>query len=35
MRLPEIDHFAPKTVTEACHLLSEHREKAKVIAGGD
>jgi len=34
MRLPEFDHLAPKTVREACDLLSEHNEKAKVIAGG-
>jgi len=32
--LPRFDHLAPKTVEEACLLLSKYKGKAKVIAGG-
>lgn len=32
--LPRFDHLAPKTVEEACSLLSKYKGKAKVIAGG-
>lgn len=34
MRLPKMDYLAPSTLSEACSLLSEHGEKAKVLAGG-
>ena len=27
-------YFAPKTLKEACFLLSKYREEARVIAGG-
>ena len=33
-RLPRFDYLAPKTVREACLLLSKYGSKAKVIAGG-
>jgi len=33
-RLPEFDYLCPKTIKEACSLLDEHRNQAKVIAGG-
>lgn len=29
-----LKYFAPKTIKEACSLLSEYKEEAKVIAGG-
>jgi carbon-monoxide dehydrogenase medium subunit len=32
--LPKFEYLAPRTVEEACSLLSQYREKAKVIAGG-
>lgn len=32
--LPRFDHLAPKTMEEACLLLSKYKGKAKVIAGG-
>ena len=34
MRLPKFEYCAPKTIDEACLLLSQHKEQAKVIAGG-
>lgn len=34
MPLPRFEYLAPKTLPEACALLSQHREQAKVIAGG-
>jgi len=34
MNLPRFDYFEPKTVEEACRLLSEYQDEAKVIAGG-
>jgi CO/xanthine dehydrogenase FAD-binding subunit len=34
MRLPKFEFLAPKTVQEACSLLSQHGDKAKVKAGG-
>jgi len=33
-RLPEFDYLAPKTIDEALSLLSQHKEKARLIAGG-
>ena len=30
----DFEYLEPKTVKEACSLLSQHKEKAKVIAGG-
>jgi len=33
-RLPKFDYLAPKTMDEALSLLSQHKGKAKVIAGG-
>ena len=32
--IKEFEYFAPKTVAEACSLLSQYKEEAKVIAGG-
>ena len=34
MRLPGFDHFVPGTIREACDLLRDHKDKAKVTAGG-
>jgi carbon-monoxide dehydrogenase medium subunit len=34
MRLPKFEYLGPKTVQEACSLLSQHGDKAKVMAGG-
>ena len=34
MRLPKFEYYAPKTIDEACSLLAQYKEKAKVIAGG-
>lgn len=34
MALPKFKYLAPKTISEVCSLLSEHRENAKVISGG-
>lgn len=33
-RLPRFEYLAPKTTDEALSLLSQHKGKAKVIAGG-
>jgi carbon-monoxide dehydrogenase medium subunit len=33
-RLPKFDYLKPKTINEALALLSEHKGKAKLIAGG-
>ena len=32
--IPSFDYNTPKTLEEACHLLWELRDKAKIIAGG-
>ena len=29
-----LEYFAPRTIEEACHLLSKYKEEARVIAGG-
>jgi 4-hydroxybenzoyl-CoA reductase subunit beta len=34
MRLPKMEHAAPKSVGEACSLLDQHGGEAKVSAGG-
>ncbi len=34
LSLPVFDYFEPKTVKEACLLLSERGERAKLMAGG-
>jgi 4-hydroxybenzoyl-CoA reductase subunit beta len=34
MRLPKFEHLQPESLAEALELLGEHRERAKVIAGG-
>jgi 4-hydroxybenzoyl-CoA reductase subunit beta len=34
MRLPKFEHFQPESLAEALELLAEHREHAKVVAGG-
>ena len=34
MRLPKFEYFEPETIEEACSLLLEYKEDAKVIAGG-
>ena len=31
---PKFEYVEPKTIAEACSLLSQYKEKAKVIAGG-
>ena len=32
--IPSFDYRIPKTLEEACDLLGEFREQAKIIAGG-
>lgn len=34
MRLPEFEHFSPKTVAEAIEMLGRYRGEVSVIAGG-
>jgi 4-hydroxybenzoyl-CoA reductase beta subunit len=34
MPLSKFDYFAPQTLEEACSMLSQYREQARVIAGG-
>ena len=34
LRLPRFDYLAPKTINEACLLLSKYEGRAKIIAGG-
>lgn len=34
MSLPKFDYFEPKTIDEACSLLSKHKDEARIIAGG-
>ncbi len=34
MTLPKFEYLSPKTIQEACSLLSQHGDKAQVIAGG-
>ncbi len=34
MQIPRFEYFAPKTVADACALLSEHSGQARVLAGG-
>jgi carbon-monoxide dehydrogenase medium subunit len=34
VRLPRFEYLEPETLLEACNLLSQHKGKAKVIAGG-
>jgi len=34
LMLPRFDYLAPKTVNEACLLLSKYEGKAKIMAGG-
>lgn len=34
MRLPKMEHLAPATLSEACSLMIEHGEKARLLAGG-
>ena len=34
MRLPKFEYFAPKTIDEACSLLAQYKQQAKVVAGG-
>jgi len=34
MRLPRFEYLSPQTVKEACSLLLQHGDKAKVMAGG-
>jgi len=32
--LPKFDYYSPRTLAEACSFLSQHKGKARVIAGG-
>ncbi len=34
MKLPPVDYEAPKTVSEALELLTEHQDEASMLAGG-
>lgn len=34
MIVPEFEYFSPQSVQEACALLMQHGDKAKVLAGG-
>lgn len=34
MLLPKFEHLAPKTIQEACSLLSRYKQEARVLAGG-
>ena len=34
MRLPKADYYAPLSLSEACSILVEHGEEAKVLGGG-
>ncbi len=34
MGLPKFEYLAPESIAEACSLLSQYKDKAKVIAGG-
>ncbi len=34
MRLPKMDHAAPATLSDACSLMIDHGEKARLLAGG-
>ena len=34
MKLPPVDYEAPRTVSEAVELLTEHQDEASVLAGG-
>jgi CO/xanthine dehydrogenase FAD-binding subunit len=34
LMLPRFDYLAPKTINEACLLLSRHGDKAKIMSGG-
>ena len=34
MPLPKFEYLAPKTLSEACSLLAQHKGKARLLAGG-
>lgn len=34
MRLPKMEHVAPKSIVEACSLIDKHGPEARVLAGG-
>jgi 4-hydroxybenzoyl-CoA reductase subunit beta len=34
LRLPKMDHCAPRSLAEACSLLEQHGSEARVLAGG-
>src|SRR5215475_10814993 len=34
MKLPHVEYEAPKTVSEAVELMTEHQDEASVLAGG-
>jgi carbon-monoxide dehydrogenase medium subunit len=34
MRLPKFEYLSPQTIQEACSLLSQHGDKARLLAGG-
>jgi CO/xanthine dehydrogenase FAD-binding subunit len=33
-RLPKFDYIAPQTIDEACSLLAQYKDRARVMAGG-
>ena len=34
MRLPKFEYLSPQTVQEACALLAQHGDRARILAGG-
>ena len=34
MYLPDFEYYAPDNIAEACKLLTQFGEKAKLLAGG-
>ena len=34
MALPRFSYLIPKSLKEACHMLAEHEDKARILAGG-
>lgn len=34
MNLPDFDYYAPESAAEACQLLTQHKDGAKILCGG-